>query len=246
MEGREQFQQASARLYTVFARYPARRTMKACSCCVSREAIVALTMVPLRSLSAMDLERYCFKAMTTWGESEDFRYFLPRLLELCVVEPGSYAVNVDTICRKLAYAHWIEWPDEERQAILDYLLVFWQLLLESEPYHFKCLVGEYLKALSQILEDLSPFLRLWRQNEAAAALCALANFINESEDINGMSHWLSLLPGSSQAQQIIAWLLELETRQWLENGFFRSQESTFADELAKASDTLFFLKEAGW
>src|SRR5215469_6603849 len=72
---REQLEQARAQLYAVFARYPARRTMQACSCCVKHEEIVALTAVPLNSLSGEDLGRYAFKAMTTWGDSEDFRSF---------------------------------------------------------------------------------------------------------------------------------------------------------------------------
>ncbi|HLZ63144.1 MAG TPA: hypothetical protein VKR06_39940, partial [Ktedonosporobacter sp.] len=72
-------QQVIIHLYRIFERYPARRTMWACSHCVTREEVAALTTVPLRSLSKNDLERYASKAMTTWGESEAYRYFLPRL-----------------------------------------------------------------------------------------------------------------------------------------------------------------------
>ena len=242
MDEREHLQQASAQLYAIFACYPARRAMWACSCCVTREEIVALTTVPLRSLSSNDLERYSFKAMTTWGESEDYRSFLPRLLELCALDPGSSSVNIETICRKLEYAQWAKWPQEERQAIINYLLAFWQLLLTQEYNAFCCSAGDYLEALSQILEDLSPFLRAWRQSEKAPALRALADFVNENGDELGASHTLKWLVGSLPTQQqVITWLLESATRQWLEDGFFRFEDQDFAEELAAAADTLFFL-----
>ncbi len=213
MDERERFLKASARLYETFACYPARPAMWACSCCVTREAIVVLTMVPLCSLSKNDLEHYSFKAMTTWGESEDYRSFLPRLLELCVLDPGSSSVNIETICRKLEYAQWAEWPQKERQAIINYLLAFWQLLLTHEYYAFGCSAGDYLEALSQTLEDLSPFLRTWCQSQEAPTLHALADFVNENGDELGASHTLKWLLGSPPThQQVITWLLEPATR----------------------------------
>lgn len=247
VDKREQLEQASAQLYAAFACYPARRTMWACSCCVKREEIVALTTVPLRSLSGDDLGRYAFKAMTTWGDSEDFRSFLPRLLELCVLDPGAHCVDSETICRKLEYAQWAKWPQEERQAIVDYLLAFWQLLLTDASHALRCSASDYLEALSQALEDLSPFLQVWRQSDEATALQALANFVNENGDELGSGHTLKWLLGSPPTKrQVITWLLEPETRQWLEDGFFRYAEQGWASELATAADTLFFLTSAGW
>jgi len=247
VDEREHLQQEIIQLYRIFECYPARRTMEACLHCVTREEIRALTTVPLRSLSKNNLERYAFKAMTTWGESEDYRYFLPRLLELCALDPDSYAVNIEKICHKLAYAHWEHWPQQERQAILDFLLVFWQLLLAQDYYTLGCSSSGYLEALSQILEDLSPFLQVWRSRSDAPAQRALADFLQENSNTLGARSRLNWLAGSpSTQQQVINWLLELQTRQWLEDGFFRSEDQDVAGALAMAADTLFSLKEAGW
>jgi hypothetical protein len=247
LDKHKQFEQAIAQLYTTFACYPARRTMWACSCCVKHEEIVALTTRPLRSLSGDDLGRYTFKAMTTWGDSEDFRYFLPRLLELCMLDPETHFVDRETICRKLKYGHWEKWPQEERQAIIAYLLASWQLLLTHESYALNCSASDYLEALSQALEDLSPFLQAWRQSNEATALQALAVFVNENRNELGSSCTLKWRSGSPVTkQQVITWLLESETRQWLEDGFFRYAEEDFAEDLAAAADILFFQSKAGW
>ena len=41
-----------------------------------------LSAKSLRNLSVDDLRIYYFKAMTTWGDINDFKHFLPRIFEL--------------------------------------------------------------------------------------------------------------------------------------------------------------------
>ena len=38
-----------------------------------------LTSVSLQHLAKSQLDRYTFKAMTTWGTVQDFKYFLPQI-----------------------------------------------------------------------------------------------------------------------------------------------------------------------
>lgn len=213
--------------------------MRACPCCVTREEIVALTTVPLRSLQVADLQRYAFKALTTWGTSEEYRYFLPRLLELSALFPNSSPVDVETVCGKLVYAHWETWPAEEHAAINDYLLAFWQLQLCDDEQRYAS--EDYLEAISRALTDLSPFLTSWRESRGAPALLLLASFVLKHGymmSINGTPGWLD---EAARQQQIIDWLLEPETLQQLEDGYFRFVDEPFADEIALAVDTLSIL-----
>lgn len=73
---------ALEQVYRRFARYRLRQPLEACPCCITPAENALLWTVPLRQLSEEQLRRYAFKAITTWGSAEDFRYFLPRLLHL--------------------------------------------------------------------------------------------------------------------------------------------------------------------
>lgn len=53
-----------------------------------------------------DVQEYAAAALTTVGTREDFRYFLPRLLDLSV---NSALVEPEVIAPKLKAADWLTW-----------------------------------------------------------------------------------------------------------------------------------------
>ena len=70
--------------------------------------------------------------MTTWGTEEDFKHFLPRLLELVTAEESiTDVVDSEVLLGKLAYADWTHWPSEEQKAVNDYLNALWLHLHRS-------------------------------------------------------------------------------------------------------------------
>lgn len=75
-------------LYRAFSNYPLHKHVEGCPCCIAESDKMLLESKPLRQLSSSDLSRYSFKAMTTWGDKNDFRHFLPRIFELVVSEEG--------------------------------------------------------------------------------------------------------------------------------------------------------------
>ena len=58
----------------------------------------------LRELEDEDLARYAFKAMTTWGDVNDYKHYLPRIFELS----AKRELLVDTFVTlgKLEYGKW--------------------------------------------------------------------------------------------------------------------------------------------
>lgn len=179
-EQAQALQPAIKGLYKAFARYPLRSRVEGCPHCVSADDNTVLHSRPLEQLGAGDLSRYAFKAMSTWGDDEDFRHFLPRLLELLAFDPH-LAINPEILIGKLHDARWRSWPGEEQRAIEAYLAATWRAVLASyssmRPYWD---AGTGLCAIAQAADDLAAYLDHWRQDRSMVGRHHLANFVNSS------------------------------------------------------------------
>lgn len=107
---------AVERLYSTFNRYPPRMTVDGCPHCVSSADNDCIHAAPLRQLTETQLERYAFKAITTWGTVDDFRHFLPRIFELLATAPHDW-VDPEVVFGKLPYCDFRSWPIAEQQVI---------------------------------------------------------------------------------------------------------------------------------
>jgi hypothetical protein len=97
------------RLYQVFSRYGRPRELEGCPCCTEPEEAAPLLRTPLRTIGAPELERYAFKALTTWGAIYDYKYFIPRILELTFEADfkAAYAAeHTNQTKRKLLNSFW--------------------------------------------------------------------------------------------------------------------------------------------
>ena len=102
-------------VYRVFAA-PVPLAIEGCPCCLATRGVDVLLTTPLRALSGMTLWRYVSGVFYTVGSERDFRYFLPRVLDLAINEPGE-SNNVEIVLGKLKLAHWQSWSTDERAAI---------------------------------------------------------------------------------------------------------------------------------
>jgi hypothetical protein len=101
-----------------------------CDHCVSEAEAIALRTVDREAAPAGLMDRYGFKAMTTWGDEREFRWFLPRLLELLGDDPGGNA-DASVLAGKLEYAGWSAWPAAERDAVRRVFVALWGLWLDG-------------------------------------------------------------------------------------------------------------------
>ncbi len=233
---------AVGELYKVFARcYPLRSHIEGCPHCVGSDDDIALHSKPLRQLTAQELGRYAFKAMTTWGDDHDFRHFLPRLLELLAFD-SQLAINPEILLGKLHYANWHSWPNVEQRSIEAYLKATWRVVLASYPSippYWDTDTG--LCSIAQAIDDLGADLDYWRQDRSTAACHHLADFVNSNSPHvlkrrrldNPFWHDRRL-----QEEQVVDWLLEPLTVQALEQAFFDHASGPFAQELSWAVDNL--------
>lgn len=228
---------AIERLYATFAIYPLQAKIEGCPCCVFPKDQERIRIRPLQELTGDDLLYYSGKAMTTWGNVEDFKHFLPRLLELLAFEDYGYMPGI--LIGKLAFAHWRNWPEVEQAAVEAYFIAIWQVLLQIYPYspattgfHNFVSVDDFFRDIGQIFDDLSPLLSLWRLEHSLASLRHLAQFtmtiLSDIVQDRRTGYWKRITP----------WLFDPKTLHTLEEASYTYIDEPFADELAEAFDAL--------
>lgn len=148
----------SERLYEVFGRYPRPRgeTYSAYSDVTAADA-AAIRERPLRELSGRDLAKYVMRAIVTWGDADELRYYLPRLLELLITERGW--ADKPTVMLNLATAGWRSWPASEQEAIEAFVRAAWQPLLAGK---LTLSLAELAFGCSLAGISLQPMAEAWR------------------------------------------------------------------------------------
>ncbi len=201
-------------LYAVFSRYPLRAKVDGCPCCVTGAQQEALHSKHLQNLSSADLDRYVFKAMTTWGDDQDFRHFLPRILDLQSCGNPWYA---SLLIDKLQYGRWRTWPSDEQAAIAAFLMFYWRDLLgEGSSYNLLQWLPELLNAgLSH--EEL---LAVWKPETDALHL---QHAIHATEEL--IPEWLG--QGKRDSYHKAMPLNGLEVVNWLRSHFPVMEQAFF-------------------
>jgi hypothetical protein len=142
-------------LYRVFSRYPRPKQLEGCPCCTSPTEGEGLLRKALRALSASELAHYALQALTTWGTLEDFKYFLPRLLEL--TDDDSLLCDAEITFGKLEYGGFPDWPTAEREAVTNFIIGAWrEAMCDSDLDRADSL----LCGVSRVLEDVSSLLTI--------------------------------------------------------------------------------------
>jgi hypothetical protein len=204
--------EAVERLRAVFARYPARGEVVGCPCCVSGQDVAAL-----REGSDEALERYAYKAMTTWGDADDFRHHLPRLL----AASGPDGIDLGILAGKLRYAHWQTWAEDEQAAIRAYLTAMWRDAITAEP------AFRVVGLLDDLIDvDLDAGVLLDMLYGPASGLEVIAELVRVH------------LYVSDRDAAVPRWLAGPRTKKALEDGFFAAESAEHADMLSTAVQQL--------
>jgi hypothetical protein len=199
-----------------------------------------------------DLSTFAFKAMTTWGEPEDYKHFLPRILELAATPHtrGGLGFSLDVICGKLERAGWRAWPAPERDAIRAWARALWGRTLTRLPGESHLSVDAVLPVVARLLDDIGPLLEAWRRDEGLGARLQLAELLS--------AVWPDLARGTpiggdwapQHRAAVERWLLEDARRRELEAAFERylgpleadpRTRSWAPDLLAEAIDAFMWL-----
>lgn len=215
-------------LYEIFSIYPLVEKMNGCPCCVSETDKEKLHIKPLRNLEENDLSRYIFKALTTWGNIEDFKYFLPRLFDICT--KGSFKIDIDILLRKLEYGNFGTWPENERAAVETFIWQWWQYYIANQSYFDY----EVFTSIYKISGDLDRMLECWKtdiqENGFKIFVDCIDNYyfdlIYDGKNFKDFN--------SDDVKKINAWIVKNKTS--LEEGFFyfENRDAAFAEIVSNA------------
>lgn len=214
-------------LYVAFASRPRRESIDGCPHCVGTEDQARLARVPLRQLDSDQLSRFAFKAMTTWGEPQDYAHFLPRILELSV-HGGGLGLDLQFVAQKLEYGHWRTWQQHEQRAVREVYEAAWREVLINAPDGRRA--SDLLQALSMLYSDLAPFLSEWEQDRSLNSALLLTELLDE--------HWAELAKHGylQRGPPVARWLMDPARREFLEATFEQQLGTPHADVLTKAID----------
>ncbi len=163
-------------MYEAFACVPP-ATIEGCPCCIATRGIDVLLTTPLRQIPGRALRRYVSGAFLTVGDTRDFRYLLPRILEVSVRESED-ANDPEIVLGKLALADWRSWSREEQRVIEDLVDAWFEQrlardLAEAAEGWLTCEVEQILCGAARAGMSLQPWLLRLSESDAAPVLADL-------------------------------------------------------------------------
>jgi hypothetical protein len=231
--------EATERLYDAFGDVPRPRRVEGCPHCTGPDEDLPLVSRRLRELSAEDLSRYAFKAMSTWGTEADFRYFAPRLLDLAATGAMDWP-GFETVCGKLGQAGLRTWT--QRPAVEEFLRALWTATLHQFPASLP--ISEVTGGIAMVTSDISPYLAEWERLDITACVQHLREAA-ESELSSLRPGWRLAATGAvnGSAGRLRQWLTAGAAADAVIARALQTDDEELLDQLTRAHDAL---SQLGW
>ncbi|WP_336690116.1 MULTISPECIES: hypothetical protein [unclassified Chryseobacterium] len=231
----ESLKKSIENLYSVFSKYEIRSFIEGCPCCVSDRDKEKIHSKELRELEEEDLSRYAFKAMTTWGNVDDFKHFLPRILELCI--DHDLGIHPFGIFGKLKYGKWEVWNDAEKEAVITFLLEWWKCFLENRTFFD----DDLFFGIYNMTGEIERLLAYWKVDIAQNSFMIYVDFIRGHYPDFVNENRENKIFDESDHEKFLKWIKENAIS--LEEGFyyFEKRDERFAREI---SDALYILEHS--
>ncbi|WP_155391110.1 hypothetical protein [Catellatospora paridis] len=221
---------AVTELYAVFARHPRAERIGYCGHCVNDAEALVLQRVPLRRLTAGDLERFTFKLLSTWGDEADLRHFLPRILELFATGEQRDGHLLTKTLSNVRY-HGTAWAPDELAAVEGYLLALMRQVLTDRDSPLR--ITALLEGAAENGHTVKPYLAVWADEPGEAATLRLAYLIDDFG-------W-TFSRDDRYHREVRAWLRTGTPAGRLEAAFLATDDPEAADWFGQALEQLEFL-----
>ena len=185
----------------------------------------------LRDLTDEDLSRFSGSVILTWGDENDYRCYLPRILELTAELKTPF--QIWTLYSRLEDANWKTWDIEEQTAINDFTLELWNNLLndncEKAEWEFK----DYFHAIANFYPDFSQVLKVWETNDSYGSIKHSTNYIFEERQHLFDNNFInSIEKNTKHIDEFRIWLTSEKTIKKIEQAFYDNEKNEIAERLS--------------
>ncbi len=226
--------------YAAFASYPRPKRMPGASNRDPEEILADIAETPLRDLTPAQIAFYARSAITTVGDGRDYKHFLPRILELTILEPSWPGPEKQVTAGKIVMADWANWPDGERRPVL---AAFSEALRDSfsDPPDILSDAPAWVCTLAILNADMEPLLDELSERTDSNALLHLAHLVRElpqltSETRDEQVWWQDVAP--EVRASIASWLTRPEVRRALADAERDAEEAVTVGTLRQAQELL--------
>ncbi len=196
--------------YKVFSVYEKPKKMVGCPCCISESELEELLSYSLKEIPPKSFISFCFSILLTWGSEDEFKYFLPRLLEIAVFNSLDLSVDLAFVFDKLHHANWLKWDCNEIDIIKKYFNELWKFKLNNYIDYDENLLSihELLTALATTDVDLDPFLEYWKNLKCNDSYLNMVDFIYDNINYLFQVDCEYNFYNEKQKKLIISWIKE--------------------------------------
>ncbi|WP_135230028.1 hypothetical protein [Deinococcus fonticola] len=206
-------------VYTAFAEMPRPEYIQHEPYELEPGEVRQLLTFPLRELSPELMRSYKFESVYNVGTWDDFRYFLPRLLETLTLSPDDpdHWEQLEDIASRLRFARekGYSLTSVQAQSLYSYALAWWEAFLEAPPYILPAPMILDWGTLQTFGPTRAELLKLWREHPRGAQHLAYALVCNAHA---------GLPPEWPKAEAVT----------WLEAAFFANPDGEAAQTLSNA------------
>lgn len=193
--------------------------------------------LPLRELSDDDLSRYTGKAISTWGEANDYKHFLPRIFELTAEYRTPYEIWI--AFDKLTLAEWTSWTENEQKVIHEFMIALWENIVNDDSEKAKWEFQDYFSAIAHFHPNFVDLLDVWSKSESKAAIKHLSTFlIEEQTSIFDKKKLSNFKDNPKIVEEFIAWIFSDQVLEHVQDKFFEFENEPFADNISWAEQII--------
>jgi hypothetical protein len=185
----------------------------------------------IRELTNEDLSKFAGKVILTWGDENDYRYYLPRILELTAKLKTPY--DIWTLYSRLEDANWKTWDINEQTAINEFSLELWNKLLNDNSEKAEWEFKDYFHAIANFYPDFSQILKVWETNNSFASIKHLTNYIFEERQYLFDNNFInSCEKNTKNINEFKAWLISDMIIEKIEQAFYDNEKDEIAERLS--------------
>jgi hypothetical protein len=186
---------------------------------------------PLETLTSEDLSRFAGKVISTWGDTNDLKHFLPRLFELTALLQTPYDIWI--LYQKLYDGNFELWDSQEQKAVNEFSYALFDNLISDNSEKAEAEFNDYFSALAHFYISFDDLAALWMVNNSFSSIKHLTNYIyNEAHYIFGKNAVRGNTKSTNDLEVLQHWLLSDGLIQKLTNAFYDFEKTELAEKIS--------------